>query len=229
VSSKTSKTGASKKEEVKKFDIVKEVKELIQSLFIALILALIIRTFVVQAFSIPSSSMYPTLQVGDMLLASKFTFKYRTPNRGEIVIFKFPRSIHKRVYLINFYFIKLPVPKFIRRKKEFNFYFFKTPYPSFLYGWKDYIKRVVAVEGETVKITDGKVYINGKPLKEPYIREEPFYEFGPVKVPKGHIFVLGDNRNNSEDGHIWGFLPMKYLRAKALFRYWPPQRLGLIK
>lgn len=205
------------------------IKDIVQSLLVAFILALIVRAYLVQAFSIPSESMLPTLKVGDMLLADKIIFKFRKPHRGEIIIFKYPYSIYKKYYLINFFSLKVKVPDFIRKKKYFNFVFFKIKYPSFLYGWKDYIKRVVAVEGDKIFITKGKVFLNDKEITEPYIAEKPMYSYGPKIVPKNCVLVLGDNRNNSQDGHIWGFLNLKYLRANPLFIYWPPQRIGLVK
>ena len=212
-----------------KINYKSEIKDIIQSLFVALILALIVRAYLVQAFSIPSESMLPTLKVGDMLLADKIIFKLRKPRRGEIIIFKYPYSIDKKYYLINFFSLKIKVPDYIRKKKYFDFSLFKIKYPSVLYGWKDYIKRVIAIEGDKVFISNGKVYVNDKEIKEPYIAENPRYLYGPKIVPKNCVLVLGDNRNNSQDGHLWGFLNLKFLRANPLFIYWPPARIGLVK
>lgn len=215
----------------------KEIKETINSLVIALILALIIRAYVVQAFSIPSGSMESTLQIGDHLLAEKITYKIREPKRKEIIIFKFPPSIEKRKFF-DLYFFKIPLPKSlvdkipepeIAEKKKINLYLFKMQYPQFLYVWRDFIKRVIAIEGDKIEIKNGTVYVNDKSLNEPYILEKPDYEYGPKKVPKNCLFVLGDNRNNSEDSHVWDFLNKKYLRGKALVIYWPIRRIGLIK
>lgn len=206
----------------------KQVKETVESLIIAIILALIIRAFLVQAFSIPSGSMEPTLKPGDMLLANKLIYRIRNPQRGEIIIFKAPPTIEKREYF-DLYLFKIPIPTNIQFKESFNFYFFHTSRPSFLYTWKDFIKRVIAVEGDIVEIKNGKVIVNSQILKEDYIKEKPDYLYGPKKVPPGYLFVLGDNRNNSADSHIWGFLPIKNVRGKALFIYWPPQHFGLIK
>lgn len=208
--------------------VKKEIKESAQSLGIALILALIIRALVIQAFSIPSGSMEPTLQIGDMLLANKFIYQLKEPKRGDIIIFKFPYSIEKRKFF-NLYFFKVPLPESIRKKEVFSFYFFKIRRPQFLYTWRDFIKRVMATEGETLEVKEGKVYINGKALSEPYIMEELAYDYGPVRVPKDCLFVMGDNRNNSDDSHVWKFLPQKYVRAKAMVIYWPIRRVRVIR
>ena len=208
--------------------VKKEIKETAQSLGIALILALIIRALVIQAFSIPSGSMEPTLQIGDMLLANKFIYQLKEPKRGDIIIFKFPYSIEKRKFF-DLRLFKVPLPESIRKKEVFSFYFFKIRRPQFLYTWRDFIKRVMATEGETLEVKEGKVYINGKALSEPYIMEEIAYDYGPVKVPKDCLFVMGDNRNNSDDSHVWKFLPQKYVRAKAMVIYWPIRRIRVIR
>ncbi len=100
------------------------------------------------------------------------------------------------------------------------------------FGWlnveNDFIKRVIGLPGEEVKIYGGKVYINGKPLKEPYIAEPPRYT-GVWKIPKGKVFVLGDNRNNSTDSHVFGPVPIKYIIGRAVFIYYPPGEWGIIR
>ena len=88
------------------------------------------------------------------------------------------------------------------------------------------VKRVVATAGDVVEVTGGVVFVNGEPREEPFVRAAPRYELPPVQVPDGHLFVLGDNRNNSLDGHVWGFLEEDALLARAWVRYWPPTRLG---
>jgi signal peptidase I len=90
------------------------------------------------------------------------------------------------------------------------------------------VKRVVAVEGDVVEVKDGKLFVNGEPRSEPYVRERPRYRLGPVVVPADHVLVLGDNRNDSLDGHVWGFLDRDALLARAWVRYWPPWRVGAL-
>ncbi|MFZ5824249.1 MAG: signal peptidase I [Bacillota bacterium] len=92
-----------------------------------------------------------------------------------------------------------------------------------------YIKRVIAVPGDTVEVKGGKVIINGSPVAEPYVVEPPIYNYGPAKVPPGEYFVLGDNRNHSNDSHRWGFLRREKISARAVFRFWPFDRLGAIE
>jgi len=177
-----------------------------ESLFIALILALIIRALLVQAFSIPSSSMEPTLLVGDYLLVNKFAYgirnpftnkvwiPWRTPQRGDVAVFIYPQD------------------------------------PS-----KDYIKRVVGLPGDRIKIVNKKLYINDKPTQIPPPSEDPeapravYLEpeitpterdnFGPVVVPNNAYFVMGDNRDRSYDSRFWGFVPLDDLRGQAFVIY----------
>lgn len=176
-------------------------REYFEAILIAVILALIIRTFVIQAFKIPSGSMLPTLLIGDHLLVNKFIYGIRVPfsgkvlisitepEKGDVVVFKFPkdRSI-------------------------------------------DYIKRVVGVPGDTVEITDKEVFINGKAVEDPHAHigsttilnsgESPRDNFGPVLVPEDRIFVMGDNRDNSYDSRFWGFVDQKDILGKAFILYW---------
>lgn len=175
-----------------------------EALVIALVLALVIRAFLVQAFSIPSGSMQPTLLVGDYLLVNKFGYGIRNPftnqiwipigapQRGDVVVFIFPQD------------------------------------PS-----KDYIKRIIGLPGERVQVIDKKVYINGKLLQTPQAvnddatlippprrpTESPRDNFGPVIVPPRAYFVMGDNRDHSYDSRFWGFVPMDALRGKAMIIY----------
>lgn len=92
----------------------------------------------------------------------------------------------------------------------------------------DYLKRVIGLPGETVEIRDGQVFINDQPLDEPYIKEKPVYTYGPEVVPPGKLFVLGDNRNDSLDSHVWGFVDESDVRSRAVMRFWPLPRLGCL-
>ena len=179
------------------------VREYFEALVMAVGLALFVRTFVFQAFKIPTGSMEPNLLVGDHLIVNKAVFSpamtgldrmimpHRDIRRGEVVVFKFPKD------------------------------------PA-----RDFIKRVIGLPGDQIELRRKKVYINGQALEEPYahfivpvspegdrrstdLREE----YGPVTVPAGQYFVMGDNRDNSEDSRYWGFLPASYVKGKALFIY----------
>jgi len=180
----------------------------ITELIVIVIIVLLIRTFVAQAYNIPSGSMKPTLLVGDFILVNKLVYRFSEPQRGDIVVFKYPID-----------------PKI------------------------DFIKRIVALPGEEVEVRNNQVFINGKPLslievgrgkdngKRTVIYEEvlpegkkhkvQFYEdfpfskrdFGPVVVPPNHYFVMGDNRDNSEDSRYWGFLPRENIVGKAFVIY----------
>lgn len=91
-----------------------------------------------------------------------------------------------------------------------------------------FIKRVIADSQDMIAVREGEVYVNGMRLSESYIKEEPAYQLPPITVPKNQLFVLGDNRNNSNDSHVWGFLPQNKVIGRAVFRFWPPDRIGLI-
>jgi signal peptidase I len=182
-------------------------REYFESIVIAVILALFVRTFVVQAFKIPTGSMENNLLIGDHLLVNKFVYgptmtalertilPVGTIRRGEVLVFKYPEQ------------------------------------PD-----RDFIKRVIGLPGETLEVRDKKVYINGAPLDEPYAHYltpvsdgSSFHEvtshdvrdrYGPVTVPPGHYFMMGDNRDNSQDSRYWGFLPRDNIKGRALLIYW---------
>lgn len=176
-------------------------REYAEAIIIAVLLAVFIRTYVLQAFKIPSGSMLPTLQIGDHLLVNKFIYGTKIPfkdgrvlawkeiERQDIVVFRFPKD--------------------------------RTV---------DYIKRVVGVSGDIVQVKDKKVMVNGKYIEDshahftaPLSRSAavgPRDNFGPVKIPEGKIFVMGDNRDNSYDSRFWGYVDQKDVLGKALIIYW---------
>jgi signal peptidase I len=178
----------------------KFIKEYIEPIVIAVLIALFIRTFIVQAFKIPSSSMEPTLLVGDYLLVNKFIygikipftstklFQFKSPRRGDIVVFIYPKDRSK-----------------------------------------DFIKRVIGTEGEKVEIVRNKIYINDSLVDDPWGRYSEkndwlkqlqlMERFGPVVVPKESLFVLGDNRDNSQDSRFWGFVNVSAVKGKAFIIY----------
>jgi signal peptidase I len=182
-------------------------REYFESIVIAVILALFIRTFVVQAFKIPTGSMEENLLIGDHLLVNKF------------VLGPAPTSVERGL---------LPIGTIKRR----DIIVFKYPEEPD----RDFIKRVIGLPGETIELRDKKVYVNGQPLDEPYVHflqppsgESEQHEvtsfdvrerYGPVTVPANHYFVMGDNRDNSQDSRYWGFLPRENVKGKALLIYW---------
>ncbi len=178
----------------------KFIKEYVEPIVIAILIALFIRAFIIQAFKIPSSSMEPTLQVGDYLLVSKFIygikipftnvklFEFNKPKRGDIIVFIYPKDRSK-----------------------------------------DFIKRVIGTEGEKIEIIHNKIYINDRLLEDRWGHYDEKSEwskyfqtkerYGPETVPKDSLFVLGDNRDNSQDSRFWGFVNIKEVKGKALIIY----------
>lgn len=205
-------------------------REYLDAFIVAGLVALFLITFVVRTFYIPSGSMEPTLQIHDVLLVNEFEYRFAKPDRGDIVVFKPP--------------IDSP---------------------------DDFIKRVIAIPGDQLRIRNGTVFINGQPTLEPYISQKPDYDLevkdygvyvdgvaldsqsadipprsmwsAPDRIPVGFYFMMGDNRNDSEDSHIWGFAQFsgKYVAGpliqttqqaeftgRAFFLFWPPNRLRIL-
>jgi signal peptidase I len=177
------------------------VREYVEAILIAVLLALFIRTFVVQAFKIPSGSMIPTLVIGDHILVNKFIYGIRNPFTGKVLI---PIAEPDRHDIIVF---RYPVN------------------PS-----QDFIKRVVGVEGDHIEIIDKEIYINNERFDVAnaiYLEEriipghiQPRDNFGPIVVPENSLFVMGDNRDNSHDSRFWGFVDLQEVRGKAFLIYW---------
>lgn len=183
------------------------VREYAEALIIALVLALLIRTFIIQAFKIPTGSMEPTLLVGDHLLVSKFSYSLHIPNEVPFTSIQLFPDIH--------FFSSVP--------KRGDIVVFKFPEDLS----KDFIKRVIGLPGETIQVIRQRVYINDKLLKEPYAHHtQPPMDLGdrdnmgPLRIPEGNIFVMGDNRENSHDSRMWGTLDLNNLRGKAQWIYW---------
>jgi signal peptidase I len=187
-------------------------REYFESLVIAVVLALFVRTWVFQAFKIPSGSMEPNLLVGDHLIVNKMLFApaatgverallpHRAIRRGDVIVFKSPEE------------------------------------PD-----RDLIKRVIGLPGDRLELRRKRVYVNGQPLEEPYVQflEAPSTDgpervgdlresYGPVTVPDGQYFMMGDNRDNSQDSRYWGFLPGSYVKGRALFIYFSSGPGGLL-
>ena len=175
-----------------------EGREDVKTYFVSLLVALIIRFLIVEPRYIPSLSMYPTFQIGDQLAVEKVTKRLKPFYRNEVVVFNPPETFREIV----------------------------TGYGDPGKAKEALIKRIVAVEGDKVEVKGGKLFVNGDMQDEPFVAEDAEYQFGPVTVPTGCVLVLGDNRNHSLDGHIWGFLPRENVIGRAVFVYWPPWRLG---
>jgi signal peptidase I len=178
-----------------------KLREYVEAILLAIVIAFFIRTFVVQAYKIPSGSMKPTLLIGDHILVSKFNYGIKlpfirstlipvgSPKRSDIVVFIYPEDRSK-----------------------------------------DFIKRLVGLPGDTVEVRDKQIILNGQPWKENHGVHsdslvipgavQPRDNFGPVKVPEGKLFVMGDNRDESYDSRFWGFVDMKDVLGKALIIYW---------
>ena len=162
--------------------------EVLESVAIAVVLAVIIRVFLFQPFFIPSESMAPTLTEGDRIIVSKIHYRLGSPKRGEIVVFKYPVNPEK-----------------------------------------DFIKRVIGLPGETLEIRESKLYINGEFVEQPFLPPGLSYgSYGPVTIPQGQYFMMGDNRNNSEDSRFWGMLPKENVIGKTLLIYWPLNRVQIL-
>jgi signal peptidase I len=161
----------------------KMVRETLEAILIAVLLALFIRTFVVESFLVLGNSMEPNLHNRERLFINKIVYRLREPGQGEIIVFRYPKD------------------------------------PG-----RDFVKRVIACGGDTLEIRDGTVYVNGERLAETYQPDRDYADFPAVEVGEGMIFVLGDNRDNSEDSRFFGAVPRGYIKGRALFVYWPLQR-----
>ncbi|HHT72827.1 MAG TPA: signal peptidase I [Firmicutes bacterium] len=161
------------------------LREWIEALVKAGILAFLIITFVAQSYVVDGISMLPTLEHGQRLIVEKVSYRFRDPGAGDIIVLNVPNA--------------------------------------------QYIKRVIAVGGDIIQARDGTVYVNGAPLDEPYVSAATYPNFGPLVVPEGHLWVMGDNRPRSNDSRgTVGFLDEKDVVGRAIFRYWPLTAIGLV-
>ena len=159
-----------------------EIKDWVVSILIAVVLAFFIRYFIVELYMVEGPSMRPTLVNSERLVVNKFIYRFKQPERGDVLVFRYPRD------------------------------------PS-----RDFIKRVIAVAGDTIEIKDGRVFLNGQLQNEPYILEKTRSSYSLATVPEGTVFVMGDNRNNSEDSRFKdvGFVPLDMIKGKAVMVFWP--------
>lgn len=218
-------------------------REYAESIGIAVLLALFLRGFVVEAFKIPTGSMIPTLLVGDHLFVNKFIYgirvpftqtfvtRFETPTRGEVVVFTFPHEDAQQYLSEQSPGMRTCIDK------------------ASLEQEKDMIKRIVGTAGDTIEVRNNHLIVNGKPLKRTFLRKEvtgnymypyeilereeidggPAYtvrfrgggqDFGPAKVKEDHVFVMGDNRDNSSDGRCWGQVPVDNIKGRAMIIWW---------
>jgi signal peptidase I len=206
-SDETAWSGSPKKErEGERSSFVRELPVLI---LIAFGLAIVLKTFFVQAFYIPSGSMEPTLQPGDRVLVRKVLYE---PDRGDVIVFEDPKggSGTDRGVVGGFLHWLSEGVGFARPEHE------------------DFIKRVIGLPGETVELRNGRLYVDGARLEEPYlVGREDTRDYGPVEVPREELFVLGDNRLNSNDSRFGlGFVPVDKVIGRAFVIVWPPSRTG---
>lgn len=159
----------------------------------AVLVAFLVKTFLVQAFQIPSASMHPTLLEGDRVLVNKLSYRLHDINRGDVVVFQRPANM--------------------------------SAGPN---APDDLIKRVVGLPGDTLQTRQGRVYVNGRPLTEPYLAKgtTTLNIDDPVTVPKGRIWVMGDNRGDSQDSRVFGPIPEDSVVGRAFVVMWPPGRFG---
>lgn len=177
-------------EQIKKVEEKKKeksaVREMLEIIVTALVLAFVIKTFVVGNYYIPSRSMVPTIGVDDKVIVTNFSYWFEEPQRGDIIVFKYPLDTKK-----------------------------------------NYIKRCIGLPGEKIEFRDNQLYVDDVWIEQPYLPDGVVTEdFGPVYVPEGAYFMCGDNRGNSSDSRVWGFVEKKLIIGKAQLIYWPIDKMG---
>ena len=167
---------------MEKGSLFDEAKDWTISIIIAIALAFLIRTFIVELYIVDGPSMRPTLENHERLVVNKFIYSFHEPERGDVLVFRYPRD------------------------------------PT-----RDFIKRVIALPGDTIEIKDGQVFVNDQLQNEPFILEKTRTEYPKAEIPAGTVFVMGDNRNNSEDSRFSdvGFVPFNLIKGKAILIFWP--------
>lgn len=176
---------------------------------IAIVIAVLVRTFVAQAYWIPSASMVPQLRINDRVVVSRLAYDLHPPRRGDIVVFKSPPGVEPPT--------KLPSNFVMRGVRDVGVAL------GFAQDQTVLIKRVIGLAGDQVEGRNGHVYIDGELLVEPYLpKGDVTSDFGPVTVPSGDVFVMGDNRGNSLDSRYFGPVPRRTIVGRAIWKIWPP-------
>jgi signal peptidase I len=191
-----------------------ELREWSEAIFIAFILAIVLRTFLIQAYKIPSGSMEPTLAIGDHIMVNKIRYGLRMPD-SFFGFTPFAGEIPYGHYLLHF--------AQVHRGDVVVFVFPLDP-------TKDFIKRVIGVGGDTIQVKNGQVFLNGEPMPDPHAHLQvapaersqysPRDNYGPTTVPAGEFFMMGDNRDQSYDSRFWGFVKRDEVEGRAMFIYW---------
>lgn len=163
------------------------LRESVETALLAAVFAVLLNMFVIQPTTVRGQSMEPTLHTEERVLVEKLSFRFRPPQRGDVIVLQLPKE---------------PIP---------------------------FVKRVIGLPGETIEIHRGIVYIDGVPLNEEYVRQTPVGELPPVRVLTGSVFVLGDNRNNSNDSRAFGIVSEDEIVGRAWLRYWPLRQIGLVR
>ncbi len=159
------------------------IKEFFSIILISFVLAMVLRTWIIEGRIVPTGSMLPTIQLQDRLMVNKLVYYFEEPQKGDIIVFHPPAEINAK---------------------------------------DDFVKRLVAVPGDTVEVKKGQLYVNDQVQEEPYVAAPMDYIFGPIVVPPDSYFVMGDNRNSSFDSHLWGaWLTRDHIIGKAFVTYWP--------
>ena len=189
--------------------------ELVTIVAVALGLALGIQAFLVKPFRIPSESMVPTLSVGQRVLVNRVSGRFSEPDRGDVTVFKPPKGADENRCGVDKP-VNEPCPTPTKERSETNF-----------------IKRVVGLPGDRLKVVDNHVYINGRKQDEPFINpgtpcEQLCNLPREITIPKDHYYMMGDNRGESADSREWGPVPKKWLIGQAFVTYWPPKKIGTL-
>jgi len=186
------------------------LRELPGLILVAFLLALLIKTFLVQAFFIPSQSMEHTLEVGDRVLVNKIVYRFREPRRGDVLVFENPGALQPDRNFAE------DLVNWVTEGLGFS----SDPQ-------KDFIKRVVGLPGETIEVRRGRVFIDGKRIQEPYLHpERDIQDFAKTTIPPGRYFMMGDNRANSQDSRSFGPIARDRIVGRAFVILWPPGRFS---